>query len=204
MVVSVGRFHAEEVADHLAAAFGEDAFRMELDAFDGQGAMAQAHDDGLAVFASGTGGDFELIRQAFFADDERVIARASEGRRQAGEDALAVVFDGTGFAVHELGGADDLATEGCSDGLMAEADAEDGNFAGHALDQRDENACVLRRARAGRKQDAIWIESLDLVDGKLIVAANQNVVAVVAAEFAEVLDEVVGEGIVVVEDEDHG
>ena len=38
--------HGEEVADHLAAALGEHAFRMELHALDGQGAVAQAHDHG--------------------------------------------------------------------------------------------------------------------------------------------------------------
>ena len=48
------------------------------------------------------------------------------GRGQAGEDSLAVVRDGAGFAVHEVLGADDLAAEGFADGLVAEADAEDG------------------------------------------------------------------------------
>ena len=53
--------HFQEVADHLVAAFGEHAFRMELDTFDGQSAMTQAHDDASrAAVLGGAGGDGEL------------------------------------------------------------------------------------------------------------------------------------------------
>jgi hypothetical protein len=49
------------------------------------------------------------------------------GGGDAGEDGLAVVGDLAGLAVHQLGGADDVAAEGRADGLVAEADAEDGD-----------------------------------------------------------------------------
>jgi hypothetical protein len=49
----------------------------------------------------------------------------------------AVVLDLAGFAVHQVVGADYMAAEGFADGLMAEADAEDGGFAGHVADERN-------------------------------------------------------------------
>ena len=199
MAGGISGLHGQEVADHLAAAFSEHAFGMKLDAFDGQRTMAQAHENGCAAGVGRVRGGQEFVRQRGFIDDERVVAGAGERGGQSGEDAMAVVGDRAGFAVHEFGCTDDLAAEGGSDGLMTEADAENGRFARHALDERHEDAGFLRRAGAGRKQDSFGMERLDLVDGKLVVAANDHL----RAEFTEVLNEVVGEGIVVVENEDH-
>ena len=39
------QLHFQEISDHLVAALGEDAFRMELHALHRQVAMAQTHDD---------------------------------------------------------------------------------------------------------------------------------------------------------------
>src|SRR5271170_4116453 len=128
-----------------------------------------------------------------------MVAGAGHGTGDAGEDGLAIVLDAAGFAMHKLRGADDVASEGCADGLMAEADSEDWPLAGEALDERDEDAGVLRRTGAGREHEALGIEGLDLVDGELVVAADDHV----GAEFTHVLHQVVGEGVVVVEDEDH-
>ena len=73
-------------------------------------------------------------------DDQGVVAGAGERRGQAGEDALAVVLDRAGLAVHELLRAHHVATEGLADGLMAQADAKDGRFAGHVTDERNQDA----------------------------------------------------------------
>ena len=146
------------------------------------------------------GGDFEFGGQGVFGDDQGMVAGAGHGAGDSGEDGLAVVRDAAGFAVHELRGADDVASEGCADGLVAEADSEDGPLAGEALNERDENAGVLRRAGAGREHEPLGREGFDLVDRELIVAADDHF----GAEFAHVLHQVVGEGVVVVENKDHG
>ena len=103
---------------------------MELDAFDFVAAVAEAHDDAVGGF----GGDGEVAGEGFAFDDERMVARGEEGIGQIAENIFAVVMDFAGFAVEELGGADDFAAEGRADGLMTEADAEDGEFAGEPLD----------------------------------------------------------------------
>ena len=67
-------------------------------------------------------------------------------------------------------------------------------------DQFDADAGFLRSAGSGRNDDALGVHRLDLSDGHFVVAANLDF----GAQFAQVLDEVVSERIVVVEDEDHG
>ena len=80
--------------------------------------------------SDGPRGDFELFGQAFFGDDQRVVARAGHRGGDVFEDGPAVVLDFAGLAVHQLRGANDIAAEGRSDGLMAEADAEDRDAVG--------------------------------------------------------------------------
>src|SRR6185437_6491014 len=198
----------EEVRDEAFAVVGEDGLRVELDAFDGQGLVAEAH-DGAGVGCAAAGGhacgDLEFLWDRVFADDQRVVTRAGHGLREVAEDAAIIVLDRRGLAVHELGGTDDLGTEGRADGLMAEADAEGGDLLvgrqrGEALDERDEDAGVLRCAGAGREDDSRGAQGDNFVGGDLVVAFDDDLAL---TQFADVLDEVVGEGVVVVEDEDH-
>ena len=119
------------------------------------------------------------------------------------ENGLAIVFDLTGFAVHQVLRANYLPSEGCADRLVSEADTEQRHFvlrsARKMTDQFDAYAGFLRSAGSGRNHDALGMHRLDLSDGHFIVAANLNF----GAQFAQVLDEVVSERIVVIEDEDH-
>src|ERR1700722_8321948 len=128
-----------------------------------------------------------------------MIARGGEGLGQIGEDAAAVVFDFAGFAVHQFLSANDATTEGGANGLMAEADAENGNFSGETPDERDADAGFLGRAGAGRYKDTFGAQGGDFVERDLVVAAHFELLA----HLAEILGEVVGEGIVVVEEQDH-
>ena len=194
------RRELQKVLDELLSVAGEDAFGVELDTLDRQAAMAEAHDRGGAVGVAGACGDLEFGGQRVFGHDQGVIPGAGHWTGDAGEHGLAVMLDAAGLAMHQLRGADDVASKGRSDGLMAEADAENRGLAGEALDERNEDAGILWCARAGRKDEAFGREGLDLVDGELVVATDDHL----RAELAHVLHKVVGEGIVVVEYEDHG
>ena len=66
-------------------------------------------------------------------------------------------------------------------------------------DERNADASFLGGAGSGRKDDALWLEIFDLFYGQLVVAADDHL----GAELTHVLHQVVGEGIVVVENEDH-
>jgi hypothetical protein len=180
---------------------------MELHAFDGAMPVAQAHDGAGAVFFGGPGADLEFGGEIFFFDDERVIACGRHGHGQALKDGSVVVHDGAGFAVHKIGCANYVAAEGFADGLVSEADSEDWNFSGEVADEIDADAGFARRARAGRNDNFFRMHARDFGHCDLIVAADFDVklavIVILRAQFADVLHQVVGERIVVVEDENH-
>ena len=107
--------------------------------------------------------------------------------------------DGAGLAVHQVRSAHHAAAKGRSDSLMSQANTEDGHFPGEMTDQSDADAGVLRRARAGRDHDALRLHGFDIGNRELIVSANFDL----GTEFSEVLNQVVGKGIVIVENKDH-
>jgi len=191
----------QEVGDELFAMVGEDGFGVELDAFNRQLAVAESHNGALA---GDTGRNFELVRDRVFGNDERVIARAGHRLRKVAEDGAAVMSNNAGLAVHQLFRANHFPTKGCTDGLMAEADAEERNLLpggqrGKVFYQRDEDTGFLRGAGSGRKQDVVGVQRDDFFGGDFVVAFDDNL----GTEFTHVLDEVVGEGVVIVENEDH-
>src|SRR5262249_44149003 len=130
-------------------------------------------------------------------DHETVIPGGLEGVRQAGEQAAAIVVNAIHFTVHKLHRPDDVAAGGLSDGLMAEADAEDRELAGERLDRRAGDARLLRRARAGRNDQVRRPAPLNLIDRDLIVPMHLKVDGWI--DLANSLNEVVSERIVVVD-----
>ena len=112
------------------------------------------------------------------------------------EDAAAVRRDLRGFAVHHALRVNDLHPEHFSDRLVAEADAEHRDLlAGARLDEVRENSGFRRLPRAGRKNERIGAESEHLLRGRAVVADGHHL----SPEHLQVLHDVVGEGVVVVE-----
>ena len=58
-----------------------------------------------------------------------MVARGHEILRQFAKNGFAIVMDAAGFAVHQRRGAYHLAAERVANGLMAEANAKDRDFA---------------------------------------------------------------------------
>ena len=134
-------------------------------------------------------------------DDQRMIARRLEGRGHVLEHALALVADARQLAVHGHGRAHDLAAEHLADRLMAEADAEQRHLRlGRRLDQVHADAGFVGRARAGRQHDACGLQRHRLVDRDLVVAMH----GAARPEIAQKVDEVVGEAVVVIDQQKHG
>jgi hypothetical protein len=92
-----------------------------------------------------------------------------------------------------------MAAESLPDGLVSEADAEQRDPVGKALDDGQGEASGVRDAGAGGDDNALGAETLDLGQGDLVVAADDNL----PAQLTEVLGEVVRKGVVVVEQENH-
>src|SRR5882762_2863671 len=61
------------------------------------------------------------------------------------------------------------------------------------------NAGILRYTRAGRNHDARWLQPFELLERHFVVAEDSEFFT----QLAEILYEVVGERVVVIDDDDH-
>ena len=168
---------------------------MELDAFDAEFAVAEAHDGAIGSL----GGNFERTRERFALDDQRVIARGLKILREAAKDRFAIVVNFAGFPVHDFWRANYAAAKCGANCLVAEANTENWNFPREALDERNTDAGFFRRAGAGRDHDAVGAELFDFIERDLVVAADLEFLS----HLAEILCQVVGEGVVVIEEQNH-
>ena len=177
---------------------------MKLDALNRQGAVAKPHDDRPALRARSiclgrACSNFQLRRQRFLSHDQGVITGAGKRRRQSRENALAIMLHFARLAMHQALRAHHFAAKGFADGLMSQAYTEDRGLARHVTDQRNQDPRFARRTGPRRQQDALRLQRFNLFDGELVVAADQHV----RPKLAQVLNQVVGEGIVVIEDKNH-
>src|ERR1035437_1304286 len=190
-VMDMVRFLSEKIFQQCVTVFGEYRFGMELHALERELPVAHPHD--LAVFA--LGGDFQAVGQAGALDRERVIAGREERRRQPGKDALRCVADVGGLAVHHAARMHDTPAERLADRLVPQAHAEDGQLAGERAHEGHRDAGFVWGARAGRNDDARGRERGDAGEVDGVVAHHLHFFA----QLAEILRQVVGEGIVIVD-----
>src|SRR5579885_201976 len=170
---------------------GPDGLGMELHALDAKRAMAEAHD---LVFRCASA-DFEAFGHRIPFDDQRMVAHRVERTWNRFEDGLAVVEDRRGLAMHQARCADDPSAKRFADALMAEADAEDRQLRRKLTQDRHRDAGFFRRARAGRDHNRVGSERARTSNVDRIVAPDDDF----GSQLAEVLDEVVGKRVVVVD-----
>src|SRR5579859_4045928 len=124
-----------------------------------------------------------------------MVAGGLEGVGETGQGTAGIVLDGRGLAVDRLSAPHHQAAEGLGQALVAEADAQDRHPPGQLLDGPGRDAGLTRRARPRR--DDQGPVARQLVDPDGVVAVDVDL----GAQLGEALDQVVGEGVVVV---DHG
>ena len=174
---------------------GEYRLGVELDALDGVLAMAHTHDDPVV----GLGRDLERGGQGSPLDDQRVVAGGLERIDEPTEHSLPAVADPRGLAVHQTGSPDHLAAEDLPDALVAQTDPEERAPGPEGSDDRLADTGVVGSPRAGRDHYSIGIEPLDTLQIDRVMPMNNRR----RTEPPEHLHEVVGEGVVVVDDQ-HG
>jgi branched-subunit amino acid aminotransferase/4-amino-4-deoxychorismate lyase len=147
--------------------------------------------------AVGSPGDAaQLVRQRLL-DAERVVAHGLELARDAGEERRVVVEDSAEAAVHGLGRGHDRRAAEHSQALVAEADTQKRPLAtADRLGADTEVLLLPGPAGAGREDDVVEVQPRQLVPARLVVADDERLLA---AHLAEQLEEVVGEGVVVVD-----
>src|SRR5204862_7520816 len=156
----------QEIGEQALAMLGQNRLGVELDAFDGPFAVTYAHD--LIVLR--TRRNHEGGRKSRRIDGERMVTRRLERRGQAGKDAGAAVRDRRQLAVHHTLRPHDSSAERLTYGLVPETNAEDWNFAGEPLNQRNRYPRLVRRARARRNHDARRRKRGDFVERDRVVS----------------------------------
>src|SRR3979409_2690109 len=128
-----------------------------------------------------------------------MIAGRHEGTWQSAEHPEARMPDRRGFPVHDFARMHDLAAESLADRLMTEAHAQyrdlacklaygsqrDPRFSGSAGPRGNDDTCRFHRSDV-RRPDLVVAKHLD-----------------VCAQLAQILHQIPGEGIVVVDHQDH-
>jgi hypothetical protein len=168
---------------------------MELNAVRVVLAMFQSHDFPLLR----NGGDLQLGRDGII-DDQRVITHGFKGRWNTFENSLAVMCDVGCLAVHQALGPVHSAAEDCTQALVTETNAKHGDFAAEVSDGIGGNAIILDRlARSGGDHQVRRVEGDELVHRDLVVTKDSDI----RAQLAEVLDQVIGKGVVVIDKHQH-
>lgn len=125
---TLGTMHCEsniqEVSKESHPVFGGDGFRMELDAVDREGFVADPHNFTLV----GGGGNLNAVRCRILVEEEGVVTGRAEILGDISEQAFPVVGNGGEFSVHDSVGADNAPPEVLTNALVPQANAEEGKL----------------------------------------------------------------------------
>jgi len=169
---------------------------MKLHPPDGQRLMSDAHDFALLSFR----GDFQAIGQCIPLDDERMIARGRKGIGHAGKQILSVMPNRGGFAVHHPVIDYYLGAKSMADALMPQTNTKNGYSLGSkCLDDVVGKTGFAGRTRPGRHENALRLQRSNRVERNLIIPPHLQL----HAQFAQILHEVVGKRIIIVDNEHH-
>src|SRR5262249_53624084 len=96
--------------------------------------------------------------------------------------------------------AHDFTAERLPERLMTEAHAEDRDRGGGLVDEIEADARFIRGAWAGREHDGVRIGLDHVRRRKLVVAVNHDL----RAQLTQIVEQVEGEAVVIVDQDDHG
>lgn len=173
---------------------------MELDSADVVVAVTERHD--LTFVAEG--GYLEAIGEVVSGDDPGVVAAHGETIVAVGrafKDGVGVGMGDcalSGDSVENIGKVLKTGTKDLADGLMSQTDAENGLATSVGADDIKQKACLRRDARTRTEYNLV--ERFQLRKLKLVVAKDSDV----GSQFLQQMGEVVGERVVVVDDDDMG
>ena len=157
-------------------------------------AMPQAHQQAARCAR----GRLQAFGERVFWDKQAVIAADLERGGEPIEEASAVVLDQLLVPMNRFG-LDDLSAEVFGDRLMAQADTEDGEIVGSRSQALHRRARASGASRARADQEAGGLTSADRGPIRAVRAHNFHL----NSELQEELREVEGEGIAVIEDQNH-
>src|SRR5262249_20776836 len=185
----------QEVGEQLLSFRSEDGFGMELHSYGGMGGVRERHDFAVVLRHCG---DAQVAGQGLPLDDQGVVAAGLQRSSDAAEDPAPIVSDLRGLAVHHPFGPHHASPEGLADRLMPQANAENWNLPGKLANGRHAHPRLARRAWPGGKNERIGTPGSYSLHVDPIVAEDFDR----RAQLPQILNQVEGEGVVVVDDED--
>ena len=142
-----------------------------------------------------------VVRHGVALDHQRMVARRLERAVDAAKHARALMPHLGKLAMHRLRRAHDVAAERLADRLMAEADAEDRNGSARPCSIRSRQMPASFGVQGpGDSTIASGFAAEHVLDRDLVVAMHGHV----RPEPAQIMDEVEGEAVVIVDQHDHG
>ena len=153
-----------------------------------------ARHDG-AIWAPGRHLDF--VGDRVGVDDQAVVSRHADAGGQVGEESGSVVEYGQRVSMNR--GMQAQPTSECeTDGLMAQADAEEGKTTDEVLHDRHEASRVFGTTGAGPQDHTVGHMAADCLGCRLVAVHDVDV----CSDREKALDEVPGERIVAIDQND--
>jgi len=109
------------------------------------------------------------------------------------------MFHGGELAMHDRWGTDYSCAEGGTDTLMSEAYAKDRDLGTEALNGKAGDSSFAWSAWPRRDDDFLGSKLCDFVDGDLVIAVDHDL----GPKLAEIMKEVVGKRVVIVDQQNH-
>ncbi len=116
---------------------------------------------------------------------------------QSLEDRLTRVLDLGDFSVHEPTCSHHIPAEYMADALVPQADAQQRRGLAKASDHFIADARFFRCAGTWRDANVIWVQFCDLIERNAIISMHLHV----RPHLAKVLHEIVGKGVVVIDNQ---
>jgi hypothetical protein len=183
----------------VVTAFGQDRFGVELYALDVINIVLDTHDFMLA-FPLAPGHHGQAFGDRIRLQGQRMVARGLERLWQVFEHPLAAVVDHGCFPMHDPLRPDHLGAENLADTLVTQANAKHGDAGTQGAHHVQADTRLVRRARPGRNHDSLRLHFCNFIDRYRVVAHGFHF----RPQFTQVLHQVVSEGVIVVDHEDHG
>ena len=172
---------------------------MELHAHPGPVAILQGHD--LPFRGAGRHREQRIALPFPAMDHQRMIAGHLHGIGQAFEQAAAIMHDLGLLAVHDAGAHIHPCPGVQAQQLMAQADAQHRHMVRQPAQEFRTEARLRGMPRPGRDADHLQGGVHGHVqDGGIVVAQHHGLVP----QSVERLDQVVGKGIVIIDEQEHG
>ena len=162
--------------------------------------MLDRHDRFLAIVIR-PGNRLKMGTQGFWVDHQTVVTRGDHGTFDPFENTGTCMVNLVRLAVHQFICSNDLTASRLADRLMAQADSKQRQSPRKVLGRLQRDPSLLRSTRARRNNQMGRIQLCELFDRNVVVPKNSN--AKRRVDLSQSLHDVVGKGIVVVDNRNH-